>query len=1248
MKNGYRYPLRPGAAPRRGFALLITIVLVAFLVLLLVGLATFTRVETQVADNSQQIAAARQNALMALNLAVGRLQTTTGPDQRVTATADLQPIADGGRNDPATGIDLTSGTTTTVLNNVDGAWRAAGRGNRHWVGAWKNGNSTGFNANRPAEYNPTPQLEAWLVSGNETIADAYKPTDALAGLTMAAVTDDRAALNPIAGAAGSYRLLVGKNTADIKSTVPASIDRAVAAPQIAITANNVPGLSGPQPVGHYAWWIGDEGVKARANLVDEYHSATPSANDDLVRLASAQRPAVEAITTTLATAYPENDPALKKLLSFDQFAFVSSAAQFADEYKPRYHDLTLFSRGVLSDTRHGGLRIDLTHLLSQGSLPAFRAALNTALPGAAPDTGATDYNPLLSSVTTPYSIQPPWLSSNGGTASAPFTGTSPPFTANGVNTAMDSYNTSTGENFMLSYSATWEQLWSYYNLGKTTGAGGVFSGSDARPRRQTATQAGIYPLLVQAKFFYGLRIVGGLPDAFDGTNHSGDIWLDIIPVVVLANPYNVALEAQDYYLRSTGGDSASIRLHYLTTAEAAAVETADPDTKPPLPAATASNSFEISNSGLGAVKLTIAAPRMEPGRAYAFTLSAASTTIPAGTAAQRALTVRMENDFRPANVLTFNTTKRIPISSPPVATDPTHVALSTEKGVMNVRLYSDEYTDALGDQTMLRHLGPHTYLADSADGTAVVYPIKDGFRHGGGLSVFIHDASNVADIHQAPFSQLNYRGLVVENAAYSSFPAPKDIAISWARTRVKNGASSPANEASPDDNIQDHLLWRDIMDPKQVRWGIFNTGEGDGTNVPAALSGNTGLVNILYDVPRRAPDPLPSSIAQLRHFNATGHIPFANWSGATWPERFALANHSFLPNYPIGNSYPNIFIQRTKVIDGDGGMGFQYDGSYLFNDALTDRFFFSTFPATGGFDFGGDKLVNNRYRPFRPRSDVPWDVPANFRTDARSAAKNLLVEGAFNVNSTSVEAWKALLASIRDVKVGGETDAADLSAPFARTHYQPGEANNSRDGNTVNAWTGTINFTDAELADLAREIVLQVRRRGPFLSLADFTNRRIIDASAADQLGRGLAGALQAAIDRRFNQTTDVQPASLRTKTKNVGRLGDSAFIQPTGISGFPGYIYQGDLLATLGAGLSARSDTFVIRTYGDAFNPALGVTTGQAWCEAVVQRLPDYIVPKASGGNDPDETPAANSTNEKFGRRYQIISFRWLAPTDI
>ena len=76
-----------------GFALLITVVLTAFLVLILVSMASLVRVETQVASNTQRLQVARQNALFGLQVALGQLQKYAGPDQRVTARADLTATA---------------------------------------------------------------------------------------------------------------------------------------------------------------------------------------------------------------------------------------------------------------------------------------------------------------------------------------------------------------------------------------------------------------------------------------------------------------------------------------------------------------------------------------------------------------------------------------------------------------------------------------------------------------------------------------------------------------------------------------------------------------------------------------------------------------------------------------------------------------------------------------------------------------------------------------------------------------------------------------------------------------------------------------------------------------------------------------------------------------------------------------------------------------------------------------------------
>lgn len=80
---------------------------------------------------------------------------------------------------------------------------------------------------------------------------------------------------------------------------------------------------------------------------------------------------------------------------------------------------------------------------------------------------------------------------------------------------------------------------------------------------------------------------------------------------------------------------------------------------------------------------------------------------------------------------------------------------------------------------------------------------------------------------------------------------------------------------------------------------------------------------------------------------------------------------------------------------------------------------------------------------------------------------------------------------------------------------------------------------------------------------------------------------------------------------------------------------------------MTVRSDTFVIRTYGESINPVTGATQAKAWAEAVVQRTPEFI----DNQNAPDPSAALaslNSTNQKMGRRFKVIGFRWLTPNDL
>ena len=189
----------------------------------------------------------------------------------------------------------------------------------------------------------------------------------------------------------------------------------------------------------------------------------------------------------------------------------------------------------------------------------------------------------------------------------------------------------------------------------------------------------------------------------------------------------------------------------------------------------------------------------------------------------------------------------------------------------------------------------------------------------------------------------------------------------------------------------------------------------------------------------------------------------------------------------------------------------------------------------------------------------------------------------------------------------------------------------------------------------------QVKRRGPFLNFSEFINRRLSN----DDLGT--MGALQSAIDY-----DDASPESdsINYPFKShpdylveASDLGSHSFSSPEAavgsrFAGIPGYVIQSDLLRPIAGTLSVRDDTFRIRAYGDAID-AQGNVIARAWCEAMVQRMPEYVDPANhpsvaarsldSNGEftdmeDSDLTPI----NRRFGREFRIESFRWLDESEV
>ena len=203
-------------------------------------------------------------------------------------------------------------------------------------------------------------------------------------------------------------------------------------------------------------------------------------------------------------------------------------------------------------------------------------------------------------------------------------------------------------------------------------------------------------------------------------------------------------------------------------------------------------------------------------------------------------------------------------------------------------------------------------------------------------------------------------------------------------------------------------------------------------------------------------------------------------------------------------------------------------------------------------------------------------------------------------------------------------------------------------------------LSDSEVTALAQEIVKQVKIRGPFLSMADFLNRRL---GTASNLTR--AGALQEAIDNvnstnhpSLKDITGASETDINQAAKAVGENTNATGLtwQAANINdalgatwntalGIPGYLMQQDLVQAFSPVMAARSDTFVVRTYGESINAATNKTESTAYCEAVVQRLPEFV-----DSSQVAETAigSLNTTNQNFGRRFKIVSFRWLTTKDL
>ncbi len=407
--------------------------------------------------------------------------------------------------------------------------------------------------------------------------------------------------------------------------------------------------------------------------------------------------------------------------------------------------------------------------------------------------------------------------------------------------------------------------------------------------------------------------------------------------------------------------------------------------------------------------------------------------------------------------------------------------------------------------------------------------------------------------------------------------------------------------------------------------GFFFGGHG-------VINGTTAAT--LYEIPMA---PL-QSIAQLRHANGAsiGSIPYVTYS--------------------VGESRAHPALPSDLVVFKPDTSRTVLDHSWLANDQLWDRYWFSTLATLEGtmytgssgaklndlatdFFSGSRKLPNERNIAYIPSGKSAKDVAtAAVTADGKQSAACMMTTGGFNVNSTSVPAWISVLSGLADTEVplaSGADEKIPSGAPFLRMRRPVlGQSGAPKD----KLWNSYRTLSTTEIELLAKKIVAEIRARGPFLSMAEFVNRRL--GPPGDLTNKG---ALQAALDQSgvnavmADNATSVSPADVA----GFGWQNPGAVTPNTG-TGAPGEISQGDILSSIGSFVTVRSDTFHIRAYGDA-RDASGAIVARAYCEATVQRVPEYV--------DTAELPEVVATlpaNINFGRQFKVIAFRWLNTNEI
>jgi hypothetical protein len=1156
----------------RGFALVVTISMMILLTVIAIGLLTLSGISLRTSSAGSARKTAEANARMALMLALGELQLSAGPDQRVTATANIAGGAGGTQAETGAAPLNDKAIHPTSAAGLSKGLTEVRRGTRFWTGVWKNRDPVYTNI-----YSKTPaqQHVQWLVSGaaGETSTLAT-PALASAGLGAGGeVTDSTAAV-----------VLVG----EASNQDEPDADNYVAAPLIPIAGV---GNAAGRTVGRYAWWVGDEGVKAKINLVAPYNA------DDVVdyKTVSTQRSGWEAIDNF--SNYPQPGPDSERLLGLVSLAQAKLLDASTGSPLSIFHSATTDSFGLLTDTHLGGLRYDLTS--------GLRESLPTSNPAG-----------IVNGITSNGNIILPSMVTSMGALRGP----------------------------------KWSRLKEFSEQAAT-----LSSGNLKVKAANSDNDYAISPVIVELRLLLGAKVVD-MPAAAGQykTYPCAKIAL------VLANPYSFPLnwEGLDleikYSFPNDGGRPSCIY------------------DAPGQPAYVPKNLGEqaVFNKAL----FRVGSATLPPGGTMAYTQSS-PVTRPLNTGANQIIvplapisSTNRADTFNNSLFLEYNNPK-----TPPLSLDVREASVTS---MIDVELRPQNATTILRkierfELDNSEYSTTKRTLVNTTERSSQVKPVTEMLNAPFALQLYGFQISQPGEKYDTilPSGDMGIRASTLRTFA--------DFNLQATRYRKTNTAYNPAPYFMKMANSPGYLPF-----DNSANSGAEFTRNMTSTSPPWGRSSVSGAQKtILFSPPDT--NEMMVSLAQFQHADLTAD------------DRQVSVAHQ--PGNAFANSYASPFVMRQNVFQSRSNYqiisdsnalatsGKFFDISYLLNAALWDRYYFSTIPASGTPAPENQKIVR-----------INTEDGSDDLRDPSLAASRLLINGAFNVNSTDKNAWKAFLAGSKHLKHPADTTASS-DALFPRSLRQTTAGMSKPTGNADDSFSGFRRLDDDQLDSLAEEITKQVRLRGPFLSLSHFVNRALVSLTVNKELGR--SGALQSALDNsgvnvnldgtksgfspsspfraaddklkvmangsnpkadlpgprgtNFSpagewptSTLDLNPGNIVGIYADKSMVNSPAFRPEQGYrsTGIPGWLTQADVLQVIGPSITVRSDTFKIRAYGEALD-GTGNVAARAWCEAVVQRTPDYVDEQDLVS---ERDTALVSVNQTFGRRFKLVSFRWLSSNEI